>query len=308
VTRTGSGRFRTRLVFPSAGRWTLEARLGTQRLALGAVAVLARAADLDEPFAVAVEADGRVLVADRAGNRVVRIEPATAAKSVVAEAHEPLDVAVGPDGAIDVVSDEQVLRVGPSETTVVAAGFSGATGVSVDNRGNVFVAEYENRIKRVDAATGAVTTIAGNGRPGFAGDGGPATRALVFHPHGLVYAGASVIVADTENDCIRSIEPDGTIKTVAPVETPLHLAAAPNHTLYVATPTKIVRVEVEAGRVSTAAGGGSGGDGGPATRARVDGANHVATAPDGSFYFTEFTARTVRRVDARTGVITTIAR
>jgi hypothetical protein len=117
-----------------------------------------------------------------------------------------------------------------------------------------------------------------------------------------------VIVADSENDRIRSIEPDGTITTIAQVDTPLHLAAAPNHTLYVATPTRIVRIEVEAGRVSTAAGGGSAGDGALATRARVDGANHVATAPDGSFYFTEFTARTVRRVDGRTGVITTIAR
>ena len=98
------------------------------------------------------------------------------------------------------------------------APLNGAGGVAVDNAGNVFIAEYENRIRRVDAATGVITTIAGTGAEGFGGDGGPATARAHPPPARARRSPAAfeLFVADTENDRLRSHRPpDGTITTVA---------------------------------------------------------------------------------------------
>ena len=349
VTAAGRGRWRARVVLPTAGRWRLQARLGRRSFALGTAAVRAPApvAEVTEPFAVALAPDGDVLVADRAANRLVRIDPATAALSVVAELQEPLDVAVGPNGAAFVVAGERVVRVDLASGAVTpfagtgSRGFGGdggpatsaplnaAGGVAVDNAGNVFIAEYENRIRRVDAATGVITTIAGTGAEGFGGDGGPATAARIFHPHGLTFAGGfELFVADTENNRLRLIDlRSGTITTVAgtgeegfggdggpalraTLGIPLHVAPGPDHSLYLVDDARVRRIGGD-GVIRTVAGNGlpgSSGDGGPATRASLNVPNHVAVAPDGTFYVVEFAGRRVRRVDGRTGVITTVAR
>jgi serine/threonine-protein kinase len=284
-------------------------------------------AELEEPFALALDAEGRVVVADRAAGRVVRIDPATAETTVLAEVPEPVDVTVGPDGAVYVVAGERVRRIDASGTTTVAGtgarGFGGdggpaasaplnaVAGVAVDAAGNVYVAEYENRIRRVDAATGTIATIAGNGDPGYGGDGGPASRALLHHPHGIaVAADGAIVVADTENDRLRRIDPrTGRIATIAELDLVLHADEAPDGSLYVVGRNQVHRLGK--GGLEAIAGTGledSTGDGAPAARASLDIPNHVAVAPDGTYYVSEFQSRRVRRVDGRTGVITTIAR
>jgi sugar lactone lactonase YvrE len=284
-------------------------------------------ARLEEPFAVALDADGRVVVADRAASRVVRIDPDTAATTVLAEVPEPVDVTVGPDGAVYVVAGERVHRVDERGTAPVAGtgarGYGGdggpatsaplnaAGGVAVDAAGNVYVAEYENRIRRIDAATGVITTIAGNGEPGFGRDGGPASRALLHHPHGIAVAGdGAIVVADTENDRLRRIDTrTGTIATIAELDLVLHADEAPDGSLYVVGRNRVYRLG-EGGELRAIAGSGleaSTGDGGRAARASLDIPNHVAVARDGTYYVSEFQSRRVRRVDGRTGVITTIA-
>jgi streptogramin lyase len=315
VVRTAPGRYRARLVFPAAGRWTLTGRVGSATVGLGAVVVRrptsAPVAELDEPFAVAVDGDGRVVVADRAADRVVRIDPATAAAATVAELHEPLDVAAGPAGELYVISDERVVRVDGAAAATVASGLDGATGVAVDAAGNVYVAEYENRIRRVDARTGAVTTVAGNGQPGDGGDGGPASRALVHHPHGVaVAADGAIVVADSASNRVRRIAADGTIATIASLPAPIHVASGPGGELFVVASNQVHRIE-PGGASAIVAGTGieaTSRDGVPAADAHLNVPNHVAVAADGTLYFSEFGARRVRRVDGRTGLITTIAR
>ena len=265
VARIGPGRYRARLVFPAPGRWRLEARVAKRTFGLGAVTVRAAApvAEVTEPFAVALDRDGRVLVADRAANRIVRIDPATAAVTVVAEVAEPLDLAVAADGDLVVVSGERVVRVDAASgaATPVAGtttrGFSGdggpataallngAGGVALDAAGNLYIAEYENRIRRVDSATGVISTVAGNGEAGFGGDGGPAARALLHHPHGVAVVGGAVLVPDTENDRIRRIDPDGTIRTVAQLDAPLHVAAGQGGALYAVAADRVHRIAAD---------------------------------------------------------------
>ncbi|MFN2975718.1 Ig-like domain repeat protein [Terriglobus aquaticus] len=96
-------------------------------------------------------------------------------------------------------------------------------GVAIDALGNLYISDYLNyRIRKVTAnaagtldASSIITTVAGNGNPGFTGDGGPATSASIASPTGLAIDGAgNLYFADTNNDVIRKIDTAGTITTV----------------------------------------------------------------------------------------------
>src|SRR5437773_840096 len=91
-------------------------------------------------------------------------------------------------------------------------------GVALDGAGNLFIAERGDwRIRRVDAGTGTITTVAGTGTGGFSGDGGPATAAELSGPRGVAVDGAgNLFIADTGNSRIRRVDAGtGTITTVA---------------------------------------------------------------------------------------------
>jgi hypothetical protein len=100
---------------------------------------------------------------------------------------------------------------------------NGPRDVFVDKAGNIFIADTgNNRIRKVDASSGDITTIAGDGTLGYSGDGGPATSAQLNRPHdvypyGPMYAGTTdLLIADTDNDVIRWLYgPSGIINTLA---------------------------------------------------------------------------------------------
>ena len=89
-----------------------------------------------------------------------------------------------------------------------SASLNSPLGVAVDAAGNVFIADTNNqRIRRVEAATGTITTVAGDGNRGFGGDGGPATSASLNFPYGVAVDGAgNPFIADTENGAIRAVK------------------------------------------------------------------------------------------------------
>ena len=123
-----------------------------------------------------------------------------------------------------------VLAAAGDITTVAGttAGFSGdggaatsaqlnlPTGVAFDSAGNLFIADRLNhRIRKVDTS-GNITTVAGNGTAGFSGDGGAATSAQLFQPHGLTFdSSGNLFIADTRNNRIRKVDTSGNITTVA---------------------------------------------------------------------------------------------
>ena len=198
-------------------------------------------ADVVEPFGVAISARG-VLVADRAAHRVVLVDPATGQATAVAgngspghagdggpatqaAVGEPIDVEAAPNGDVYVVHGMWIRRIDAATgtiSTVAGTGeraYSGDGGparlaalnapdsVDFDAQGNVYVAEYESRIRRIDAATGVITTVVGDGVEGASGDGGPAAQARISHPHGLaVGADGTIVVADTWNHRIRRVD------------------------------------------------------------------------------------------------------
>src|SRR5579864_7584538 len=103
---------------------------------------------------------------------------------------------------------------GPAEKALL----NGPFDVVFDRAGNLYFSDtFNNRIRRVDGASGVITTVAGNGEKGYSGDGGPATRAALNEPYGVVVDRAgNLYIADRLNRRVRRIDAaTGTITTVA---------------------------------------------------------------------------------------------
>jgi sugar lactone lactonase YvrE len=154
-----------------------------------------------------------------------------------------------------------------------AALLSSPTTVAVDGAGNVFIADVVgNRIRKVDT-NGMISTFAGTGVAGYSGDNGPATKAKLSRPDVIpVDVGESVDIADSNNSRIRRVNNTGTITTFA-----------------------------------LNGKGGYSGDGGLATAASMLHPFQVAFDPAGNLYIGGGVYQVVRKVDAGTGIITTVA-
>jgi sugar lactone lactonase YvrE len=205
------------------------------------------------------------------------------------------------------------------------------TGVVVDAAGNIYLSDSNNnRIRRVDAVSGTMSTVAGSGALGFAGDGGPAVQAMVSTPAGLTMDGAgNIYFADTGNQAIRRIdaltgtittvagqggvegyEGDGGPATAAQLSFPEAVVFDVTGNMYISdTGNNVVRVVSKSGIITTFAGTGIpgfNGDGIAAQTAELNGPWGLAAAVDGSLYIADLTNNRVRRVDTA-GVISTVA-
>ena len=150
-----------------------------------------RLARFSDPFGVTVALDGSIYVADAGRAQRVR--------------------RIAPDGTVTTIAGGELgYRDGPSFT----ARFDTPSGLAVDAGGGVLVADSGNNAIRRIAPDGRVTTVAGDGIPGYRD--GPAQQARFRGPTGIaVDARGRIIVADTYNDRIRAINPDGTVSTIA---------------------------------------------------------------------------------------------
>jgi len=157
-------------------------------------------------------------------------------------------------------------------------------GLAFDKAGNLYIAESgANRVRRL-STDGTMTTVAGNGTAGYAGDGGLATDAQLNHPTGIAIDSAgSLYIADTGNYRIRTVTAGGTISTVAGYVP----SGPPDYTT---------------GEVVS----GYWGDGGPATSAAISFAESIAVDSKGNLHIADRMNSRVRMVDTN-GVITTVA-
>ncbi len=202
-------------------------------------------------------------------------------------------------------------------------------GIAVDSAGNLFISDSNNqRIRKVTASTGIITTIAGNGTAGYGGDGGPAVSAVINTPEGIAVDGAgNVYFADFVNARVRRIDTAGNITTVAGNGTAgfsgdggLAISAELNPTcvhidasgiMYICDGTnqRVRKVDIN-GFISTYAGTGTfgyNGDGIPATSAQITFPRGIVTDPAGNLYIADSSNSRIRMVNASTGIISTVA-
>lgn len=272
---------------------------------------LATAAKIQNPQGQALDANGHLFFADTDNHHVRRIDANT--------------------GIITTIAGDGSQGFGGDGGLATSAQLRFPHGVAVAANGDVFIADTQNhRIRRVDAATGVITTYAGTGSEGDSGDGGPATAAELDEPTGLaIDLSGRLTIADTDNHKIRRINAAGTISTIAgtgdsgysgddgPATTarlnhPEGIAYDIVGDLFIADTEndRIRKVNISLGTIRTVAGTGASGfsgDGGGATNAKLKKPTAVALDTLRHLYIGDTENHRVRRVQHGTGIITTIA-
>ena len=203
-------------------------------------------------------------------------------------------------------------------------------GVAVDALGNVYIADSgNNRIRRIDASSHLISTVAGNGTPGNGGDGGPALSASISNPGALLLDGAGdLFIADSGNHAIRKLvlatgklttiagqlgqsgySGDGGLASAATLNTPEGLALDNTGALYIADTKNhaIRKIDPVTQLIETIAGDGTpafSGDGGLAIAARLNAPWGIATDSADNLYIADLNNNRIRKVSG--GIITTI--
>jgi hypothetical protein len=213
----------------------------------------------------------------------------------------------------------------------VCAGLNWPAGVAEDSYGNVFIADMGNNVIRKVAVNGVITTVAGNGQPGYQGDGGQATNAEFNQTWGVaVDPAGNLYIVDGNNNVVRKVvNTSGIITTIAgngqagpatsgvqatnaSLNEPNNVALDQAGNLYISDyENDVIRKVGTNGIITTVAGNGQWitlgpGDGGQATNASLNGPSCVVVGPDGSLYIADTGNNVVRKV-ATNGIISTVA-
>jgi hypothetical protein len=212
-------------------------------------------AQLSFPIALAFDAQGNLYISDH-GNDVIRKVDTHGIITTVAGVGPSATFVKGPwvPGVQQKGGDG-----GPATQGVLESPW----GITFDAQGNLYIADRDHdAIRKVDP-NGIITTVAGTGQRGYSGDGGPATRAKLNRPLGVVFdAAGNMYIADENNARIRKVDANGIITTVGGTGSP-----------------------------------GCSGNGGPATAAPIQNAHGIGFGPDGALYMSEGECNAVRKID-----------
>jgi trimeric autotransporter adhesin len=265
----------------------------------------ATAAQLNAPANMVLDAVGNLYIADSANNRIRRVSPG---------------------GVIVTVAGTGVAGYSGDSGPATSAMLNSPEGLAADADGNIYIADTKNNRIRKLLPDGTIIGIAGNGNAAFFGDGGAANSASIHAPEALYSAGGGhIYIADTGNQRIRELLPDGTITTVAgsgvqgvagdggaatsaqlSLPAGVTLDAAGN--MYIAdSGNNRVRVVSTNGTISTFAGTATFalGDGGPATGAQLSAPTSVQIDAGGNVYIADSGHNRIRVVSG--GTINTLA-
>lgn len=260
---------------------------------------------LNSPASVALDRSGNLFIADSGNNRIRKLTTS-----------ETIETVVG-NGALGYSGDQ-----GPA----AKAELSAPSGVAFDASGNLFIADKGNNAIRQVTSAGIIGTVAGNTMNNFSGDGGPAIKAALRFPLGVVPDGAgNLFIADTFNSRIRQVTPSGMIETIAGTQaarysgdngpaakadlnTPSGVAVDAAGDLFIADTNNNAIRRISGGIITTMAGNGKPGytgDGGPATNAQLNAPAGVEVDADGNLFIADTGNNAIREVSG--GNIFTVA-
>ena len=261
---------------------------------------------LSNPSGVAVGKSGNIYFCDT-NNQIVR--------------------KVTPDGIIHTIAGNGSIGYSGDGNAATSAQLNNPQGISVDDSGNIYIADFSNYVIRKVDSHGMISTVAGNGTQGISADGGPATSAKLANPVGVtVDRSGNLYIADIGSYRIQ-VTPDGIINTVAgsgltgytgdggaaisaELNQPSSVAVDNLGNLYIADiANNAVRKVTPAGTISTIAGTGTkgySGDGGPAISAQLYRPSGLAVDASGNLYVLDYDNLVIREIDL-TGNIKTVA-
>jgi trimeric autotransporter adhesin len=265
---------------------------------------------LDFLRSIAVDSQGNLFIAE--DSRIRRVDSRTGLISTIAGVEQSANTEDGAHAS--------------------AAHFWEIDGLAADKSGNLFVADgVQSAVFRIDLKTGIVVRFAGSGQFGYTGDGGPAVDATFSFPTSITTDNeGNLIVADFQNCAIRRVDRQtGIIKTVAVTGgEEQNCSAKPDNSRPGAFPSDpvsdsagniyavegamnyVLRIDANTSAVSIFAGNGNrgfSGDNGVATEAELANPSGLAIDPDGNVFIAEYVNNRIRRVDAKTKIITTVA-
>ncbi len=270
----------------------------------------ALSARLNRPRGIHKNAAGNVYIADRSNHQVRYVNAVSDNIYAVA--------------GVGTVSGYNCNNCNP-----LTARLNSPEGVFMDSAGNVYIADTSNHIVRKVIAGGNIVNVAGTpGNNGSSGDDGPATSARLNNPRDVaVDNSGNIFIADTDNCRIRKVDAatsiitnyagtgscgyngDGVAATSRRLNRPRQLAFDSSGNLYVADTSnnRIRKINKITGIITTVAGGGAGGDGGPAVNAQLNAPEGIGVNSFGTLYIADSSNNRIRRVDASTGIITAYA-
>ncbi len=291
----------------STGSMTVLAGTGTSGFSGDGSA--ATSAQLNSPKGVAIDSSGNIYIADTSNHRIRKIDAATGNISTIAGTGTGTGTFGGDNAA------------------ATAARVNSPQGIAVDSSGNVFIADTSNnRIRKITAATGNISTVAGNGTGGYLGDNVAATGTRINAPRGVVVdSSGNFYIADSSNNRIRKVDTGGTITTVvgtgtasfsgdngaatsATIRAPQAIAMDGSGNLYIADTTNHRIRKVSGGIITTLAGTGAagyGGDNGVATSGQLSSPAGIAVDASGKIYIGDTGNTRVRKIESNS--ITTFA-
>ncbi|HEV2690279.1 MAG TPA: hypothetical protein VGV35_17095 [Bryobacteraceae bacterium] len=316
-------------VFPGDGKPAVNAPLGivfglTVDRAGNPIIV-----DNSNCLAARVEKDGTLTVV--AGNGICGLTFAISGNggpATAAGVFSPYSAAFDPAGNLYISSSNLIRKVsggiisnfagtgtagfsgdnGPS----TSAAFSTVGGIASDSAGNIYIADgINNRVRKI-STSGIITTFAGNGTPGSGPENVQATSANLSDPEGVAFdAAGNLYIADTTNNRVRKVTPDGMISTVLSKIAARSVAFDNAGVLYIGGVTSVYKLAPGATTPVLVAGSAQGtkgfaGDGGPATQALFDGPLIAVPDASGNLFIADRLNSRLRKVDSN-GIVTTVA-
>lgn len=326
-----------------------------------------RNSGLRNPQDIFVDSQGNLFIADSGNNRIRKVDASKNIITTVAGSDPfggfsgdnglatnallfaPTGVVLDPKGNLLIVdaNNERIRKV-DSTTNIITTiagknrfGFSGdgdlATkamlggplGIAIDKQGNILFADTINGCIRQIDKSGIISTIAGNGKQGFSGDGGIATQATMNFPSALtIDSSGNIFIADTFNNRVRRIDAttkiittiagngknefsgDGGLATEAGLVLPSSVAVDSKNNILILTLDGRIRKVDSSGKITRIVGTGEqafGGDNGQAINAILNFPSAIVLDKLDNIFIADTDNNRIRRVDASTGIITTVA-